>query len=293
VKLHFSHEVVHISASDLCGLAVTTCGAVYTWGDGDLGQLGHGDTITQFVPKRVAALEQYKVVTASMEYRCTALTQNEAFVWGLGENGEIPSLPTSAGAMHCSPVPLAGLPPSVQLCEVSGNLLLSDTGEVFRVVYAEASPELEGCPKDGTIPFIERVACLEGTRVAGIAAGDCNCDVEIVISQRGEALMLAAGGYDTMEQRRQVQPSRIVGHNHPAGLRGVRAASAGVICLLSCEDTKDGAASTKFYSFGQQNDCGLFALGQGDAIGVVSHGGSTDYLDGAPKILSTFGQVQV
>ena len=120
VKLHFSHEVVHISASDLCGLAVTTCGAVYTWGDGDLGQLGHGDTITQFVPKRVAALEQYKVVTASMEYRCTALTQNEAFVWGLGENGEIPSLPTSAGAMHCSPVPLAGLPPSVQLCEVSG-----------------------------------------------------------------------------------------------------------------------------------------------------------------------------
>lgn len=352
-KLDFGQEVVQVSVAELCGLAVTACGALYTWGDGEYGQLGHGDTLMRYLPTRVAALEHCKVVTASMAYRCTALTESEAFCWGLGENGDIPGVPACPEAKQLSPVRLDtrhGLPSGVKLCAVSGcvspgihadqahslacmrawhvsvacelpaatllsdmfrspflsdlsrNLFLSDMGEVFRVAYAEEDPDRDYWPKCGTIPFIELVSCLHGTRIVSIAAGQ---SVEIVISHRGEAFTLASGsaGCLTMEQVRRTQPSRVANRNYPSGLRGVRAACVGdpgVTVLIAEEEGQDAdnapRTKTVFYSLGRQNDRGFDALGQGDHVGVVGEGGTMDFHNieaAAPELLGTLGRVLI
>ena len=44
-------------------MLVTDQGAVYVWGCGEHGQLGHGDYETKFVPLRVRALEHERVTS--------------------------------------------------------------------------------------------------------------------------------------------------------------------------------------------------------------------------------------
>ena len=51
-----AERVVHVAAGTLHTLAVTSTGAVWAWGRGDYGQLGHGDRQNQLVPRRVGEL---------------------------------------------------------------------------------------------------------------------------------------------------------------------------------------------------------------------------------------------
>ena len=41
------HKVVHVSAGSLHSAAVTEDGALYTWGKGNYGRLGHGEKIEE------------------------------------------------------------------------------------------------------------------------------------------------------------------------------------------------------------------------------------------------------
>ena len=43
-------------------LAVTHTGDTFSWGDGEYGRLGHGDSAKQRRPKRIEALKSKKVV---------------------------------------------------------------------------------------------------------------------------------------------------------------------------------------------------------------------------------------
>ena len=70
-------------------LALTADGAVWSWGDGASGQLGHGDGQTQLLPKRIEALVGRRVVAVSAGYfHSLARTADGAvFTWGEGESG--------------------------------------------------------------------------------------------------------------------------------------------------------------------------------------------------------------
>ena len=46
-------EVVQVSAGYRHSAAVTSDGHLYTWGEGDFGRLGHGDSQFRFVPTLV------------------------------------------------------------------------------------------------------------------------------------------------------------------------------------------------------------------------------------------------
>ena len=48
-------RVVAVSARGMHSLAITADGSVWSWGYGALGQLGHGDTQDQLLPKKVEA----------------------------------------------------------------------------------------------------------------------------------------------------------------------------------------------------------------------------------------------
>ena len=82
-----------IAAGSNHSAAVTSSGELYTWGLGEYGRLGHGDTQTQLVPKRVEALLGQRVVQVSCGSRdaqTLALVEGGmVYSWGDGDFGKL------------------------------------------------------------------------------------------------------------------------------------------------------------------------------------------------------------
>lgn len=49
-----SKRINEIACGSSYSAAVTSCGELYTWGLGEYGRLGHGDSLTQYKPKLVS-----------------------------------------------------------------------------------------------------------------------------------------------------------------------------------------------------------------------------------------------
>ena len=84
-------ERASLACGDYHTAAVTSDGAVYTWGRGEHGQLGHGDENNQHTPERVEALASVGVrALACGSNHTAALTSDGAvYTWGYGDNGEL------------------------------------------------------------------------------------------------------------------------------------------------------------------------------------------------------------
>ena len=80
-----------MSAGEHHSLAITANGAVWSWGGGAFGKLGHGDTQRQLLPKQVEALAGRRVLAVSAgEYHSLALTADGAvWSWGYALNGQL------------------------------------------------------------------------------------------------------------------------------------------------------------------------------------------------------------
>ena len=80
-----------MSAGDSHSLALTADGALWSWGNGSFGKLGHGDTQWQLPPKKVEALAGQRVVAVSAgDSHSLALTADGAlWSWGRGDDGRL------------------------------------------------------------------------------------------------------------------------------------------------------------------------------------------------------------
>ena len=77
------------SAGESHSLALTADGAVWSWGWGGQGRLGHSDHVVQLLPKKIEAFTGQRVVAASAgTYHSLATTADGAvFTWGKGDHG--------------------------------------------------------------------------------------------------------------------------------------------------------------------------------------------------------------
>ena len=82
-------RVLAVSAGEVHSLALAADGAVWSWGGGAGGRLGHGDRQNQLLPKQVEAFADQRVVAVSAGgVHSLALTADGAvFAWGKGEDG--------------------------------------------------------------------------------------------------------------------------------------------------------------------------------------------------------------
>ena len=85
---------VHVSAvaaSRLHSLALSSAGALYSFGRATEGQLGHGDEVDQHTPRRVVALNGSRVSAAAAGgYHSLALTEaGSVYSFGLGAHGRL------------------------------------------------------------------------------------------------------------------------------------------------------------------------------------------------------------
>jgi len=75
-----------VAAASRHSLALVDGGSVYSFGAGDGGRLGHGDTRCQWAPKRIQALagESVAAVAAGESHGLCALRDGRVFGWGSG-----------------------------------------------------------------------------------------------------------------------------------------------------------------------------------------------------------------
>ena len=86
VEAFAGRRVVAVSAGGNHNLALTASGAVWSWGNGDYGTLGHGDQQNQLLPKKIEAFADQRVVAVSAgRFHSIAITADGAFfTWGKG-----------------------------------------------------------------------------------------------------------------------------------------------------------------------------------------------------------------
>ena len=77
-----------VATGSLHSLALTADGALWSWGRGGYGRLGHGDEQSQLLPKKVEVFAGRRVVGVSAGfYHSFALTGDGAVCsWGKGES---------------------------------------------------------------------------------------------------------------------------------------------------------------------------------------------------------------
>ena len=77
-----------MAPGDYHSLALTADGAVWSWGRGGWGRLGHGDQQNQLLPKKVEAFAGQRVVAVSAgDYDHSLALTADGAIWSWGQGG--------------------------------------------------------------------------------------------------------------------------------------------------------------------------------------------------------------
>ena len=103
--------VASVAAGDYHSLAVTAEGALFSFGYGGFGQLGHGDTAHQWLPKRLAGLAKERVasVAAGQDHSLALTVEGALFSFGRGTSGQLGAMGHADTANRLQPKRVAGL----------------------------------------------------------------------------------------------------------------------------------------------------------------------------------------
>lgn len=85
-------KVSSSKGSDGHTLALSVEGEVFSWGDGDYGKLGHGNSSTQKYPRLIVSGLQGKVVkciSAGYRHSAAVTEDGELYTWGEGDYGRL------------------------------------------------------------------------------------------------------------------------------------------------------------------------------------------------------------
>ena len=89
IEAFAGQRVVAVSAGRFHSLALAADGAVWSWGSGGLGKLGHGDWQQQLLPKKIEAFAGRRVVavSAGSDHSLARVADGAVFTWGEGVDG--------------------------------------------------------------------------------------------------------------------------------------------------------------------------------------------------------------
>ena len=243
-------RAVSVTVGNNHSLALAADGAVWSWGYGGLGRLGHGDEEQQLQPKKVEALAGQRVVAVSAgQYHSLALTADGAvWSWGFGNTGRLGHgdqqyqlLPKKVEALaHQRVVAVSAADHHSLAIAADGSVWSWGGGAGGKLGHGDEQRQL--LPK--------KVEALAGKRVLAVAAGWSH---SLAITADGAVWSWGAGGNGRLghgDQQEQLLPKKV---EALAGQRVV-AVSAGYDHSIAA--TADGA---------------VFAWGEGDD-GSLGHG---------------------
>ncbi|KAK0097381.1 hypothetical protein PV326_002182 [Microctonus aethiopoides] len=157
--------------------AIASNGELYTWGLGEYGRLGHGDTTTQLKPKLVEALVGQRVVQVacgSKDAQTLALTDDgSVYSWGDGDFGKL----GRGGSGGCyAPIlieRLNGLGVIQIECGAQFSLALTKYGEVW--TWGKGDYYRLGHGNDQHVRKPTVVESLRGKKISHVTVGALHC----------------------------------------------------------------------------------------------------------------------
>jgi len=180
-------RVSGISAGIGFNAAVSAAGTVYTWGVGNHGRLGHGNTEGSRVPKQVQALAGNPILSVSTgDHHCLAVTeQGEVFSWGWDTFGQCGH--GGSGTNHVLPrrvEALAAIRTRSASAGESHSLVVTEEGTLYSFGLSQLLGHDNACDVghvgEGRIPRV--VDALRHVRIAAAAAGD---DLSLAVTDDG------------------------------------------------------------------------------------------------------------
>ena len=249
-------RAVSVLVGDSHSLALTADGAVWSWGDGGYGQLGHGDQQEQQLPKKIEALAGRRVVAVSAGYFHSLATTADGAVWswGDGDDGQLGHGDEQHQLLPKEVEAFAGQRVAAVSAGGSHSLAITADGAVWSWGFGAFGKLGHGDLQDQLLP--KTVEAFAGQRVIAVSAG---CDHNLAITADSAVWSWGCGGNGRLghgDRQRQPLPKKVEAF---AGQR-VAAVSAGDDHSLAI--TADGAV----WSWGNG---GFGKLGHGDLQGQL------------------------
>jgi len=170
-------KVVGASAGSHHTAVWTDDGELFTFGNGHLGQLGHGGTLREYVPRLVQALAGKKVTGAVTGSHHTAVwtEEGELFTFGAGNHGML-----GHGGKHDERVPrlVGALVGKKVIGTASGGrhtAVWTEAGELFTFGYGAHGELGHGGQETERVPRL--VGALASKKMVGAAAGQMHTAV--------------------------------------------------------------------------------------------------------------------
>jgi hypothetical protein len=211
-------KVVAVSAGINHSMALDDNGSVFTWGAGNMGQLGHGTTMARCLPRKVEALDNVSIksIAAGWNFSVVLSTNGSVYCFGDGSNGACGRVPATIQLLPKIVQPFSGGSRERSIIAISAGyyhvLALTKVHDVY-AWGSNLNGQLGVKLTEGVSPLPVRIP-LEGRqyktgdKVVQISTGPICSEV---ITKRGS--LISWGGEKRTPAETGMQTKNIKGHS--------------------------------------------------------------------------------